>query len=208
VDAGLAAIAGTLAGVAFTQVIQTLTERQRQHREDRRHWANVRREAYVQFMEAANRIAVAGGFLLDVIRIRGTIPDDLDVVMKAAAPIYGITFAELQHPLNPNIVTPSAFIDRFVKDLERSHNQIKLIGSPSANQKAIELYGFVFSNVYMKIGWATIATAAKLRKSEQDDVMLKDALKQLDESNIEQLIGGLTRRISEFEAAARSDLGV
>jgi len=165
-------------------------------------------EADGQFVEAASRIVAAGGFILQVISVVGTIPDNLDVVMKAATSTYGITLAELQHPLCPEIVQPTAFIDGFVRDLERARNQIRLIGSPSVKREATELWGFVFSAVQLKITWAAIASATKDRKDENVNEALNEALSELKEGDLDKTIRGLSDRISRFKAAARSDLGV
>jgi hypothetical protein len=51
-DAAVAGILGTLAGSLVTQSIAAVNDRTKQIREDRRHWFDPRRDAYLAFSAA------------------------------------------------------------------------------------------------------------------------------------------------------------
>jgi hypothetical protein len=67
-DAGLAAIVGTLAGVGLSQMITVLNDRVRQGREDRRYLLDIRRNQYAKFGGASAESLQTAHFMYSLIR--------------------------------------------------------------------------------------------------------------------------------------------
>jgi hypothetical protein len=74
-DAAIAGILGTLAGSLLTQAIVAVNDSDKQMREDRRHWFDSRREAYIAFISACSECLDAAFYLFEVRRYAESKPD-------------------------------------------------------------------------------------------------------------------------------------